>query len=199
MHTILVTGFEPFGDDHSNASQDTLACLRAPQGWQLETCVLPVVFGASFDVLERALSSSRPEIILCLGQANGRRLLSLERVAVNWIDAMIVDNAGARPRDVPISPTGPAAFLSRLPLRRLYERLNQRQIPVEISNTAGLYVCNYIFYRLMQAVAELDCCAGFIHVPATPSAVHHEDSQELTVTARALQIILDDLCYMPPV
>ncbi len=167
---ILLTGFEPFGGESTNPSW--LAARRAAyrltaEGHAAVAVEVPCVFGTSRRVLEDALERYRPEIVLCVGQAGGRERVSLERVAINVDDARIPDNAGQQPIDQAIVQGGPAAYFSTLPIKACREAVERVGVPVEVSQTAGTYVCNHLFYGLMTALATggTPCRGGFIHVP----------------------------------
>lgn len=60
--------------------------------------------------------------MICVGQAGGRMQVTPERVAVNLADARIPDNEGQRPIDEEISPEGPAAYWTGLPVKRMTEK-----------------------------------------------------------------------------
>lgn len=159
---IIVTGFEPFGGAEKNASWEAVKNLEGA-----ERVLLPVSF-AEANRIVRSLAASGPDLILCVGEAGGRDKISLERIAVNLQDARIPDNDGFQPRDLPVREGGPAAYFSALPLRPLLSALEARGIPAELSCTAGTYVCNTVFYALMDELSlrGLSCPAGFLHVPA---------------------------------
>ena len=159
---IVVTAFEPFGGSAVNASLEAVRLLE-----DVETAVLPVSFARVGEAL-RGIVASRPDAVVCTGEAGGRSAVSVERIAVNLMDAGIPDNDGARPVDREILPGGPAAYLSTLPTRPIAERIRACGIPAELSYTDGTYVCNCAFYRLMAAIrAEGSRIpGGFIHVPA---------------------------------
>ena len=113
--------------------------------------------------------------MICVGQAGGRSALSLERVAININDANIADNAGAQPLDTPIVRGGPAAYFSTLPLKAMLIALHRAGIAAEVSETAGTFVCNHVFYGLMNEMSKKSEPAakrlargGFIHVPFLP-------------------------------
>ncbi|WP_028266647.1 pyroglutamyl-peptidase I [Arthrobacter sp. MA-N2] len=169
---ILLTGFEPFGGDPSNPSWTSALLaqeiLRA-EGREVEVVELPCVFGESAVVLREALVQLRPELVICLGLAGGRDRLSLERVAINVDDARIPDNAGNRPIDEPVVPAAPAAYFSTLPVKSALRALQIAGIRAEVSQTAGTYVCNHVFYSLMHELSKEAVAArtrgGFIHVP----------------------------------
>lgn len=172
---ILLTGFEPFGDQSVNPSWT--AALRArdilrSEGYKVEAVELPCVFGESASVLLAAVESLAPDVVLCAGLAGGRERLSLERVAINCDDARIPDNKGKRPIDEEVVPGGPAAYFSTLPIKASLRNLQIAGIKGEISQSAGTYVCNHVFYALMHALATRDGVrGGFVHLPYLPEQV----------------------------
>ncbi|MBG6083749.1 pyroglutamyl-peptidase I [Zhihengliuella flava] len=166
---ILLTGFEPFGGAASNpsaeAAQRAAHELRAA-GESAVAVVLPCTFGEATRHLKAAVRAYEPEAVLAAGVAGGRQRLSLERVAINLIDARIPDNAGAQPIDESSVPGAPAAYFTRLPIKRMVAQLEAAGLPAEVSHTAGTYVCNDTFFGLMHAVADRpEMAAGFVHVP----------------------------------
>lgn len=158
---IVVTGFEPFDGREKNASWEA---VRALQG--VERTLLPVSFARAAERV-RAIAASRPDAVICVGEAGGRKAVSVERTAINLMDARIPDCDGAQPRDAAIIEGGPAAYFSTLPTRRILDAVSGAGIPAEMSYTAGTYVCNCVFYALMESArAHQVKAAGFIHVPA---------------------------------
>lgn len=167
---ILLTAFEPFGGERINAAHEAVKRLSAPEGVELCKLTVPTVFGFCTDAVVRAMRINRPDTIVCVGQAAGRTAITPERIAVNLRDARIPDNAGFQPVDEPVIPGGPAAYFSTLPLRDIVDAIQKVGIPAEISNSAGLFVCNDLFYGVRYAI-ESECPTvkgGFIHVPCTP-------------------------------
>ena len=168
MKTILVTGFEAFGGEKINPSQEIARALdgRLIAGRRVVGAVLPCVFGASIAELKRLLRAHRPELVVCLGLANGRAEITPERVAINIDDARIADNAGAQPIDRPVVRGGPAAHWSTLPVKAIVAALRKRGVPASVSQTAGTFVCNHVFYGLMHSLRRRrGVRGGFIHVP----------------------------------
>lgn len=165
---ILLTGFEPFGGAARNPSQDIVHALagRRVAGREIVGAVLPCVFGASRRQLLRLLRRHRPGLVVCLGVAAGRAAITPERVAINVDDARIPDNAGARPVDRPVVRGAPAAYWSKLPVKAIVAALRRRGIPAAVSQTAGTFVCNHVFFGLMHALRRRAARGGFIHVPA---------------------------------
>lgn len=171
MPHILLTGFEPFDRETLNPSAEVVQALagQAVAGWTVQGLVLPCVFDAVAAPLQQALDTWRPGVVICLGQAGGRAGISLERVAINFDDARIPDNAGAQPRDRPVLPGGAPAHFTRLPVKAIVQGLVEAGLPAEVSLTAGSFVCNHLFYRLMQAIRRRPSVqAGFVHLPWLP-------------------------------
>ncbi|NPC57023.1 pyroglutamyl-peptidase I [Caenimonas soli] len=173
--TVLVTGFDPFGGSSVNPSWMAVQALHGRQvgGHRIVGAQLPTVFGHSLEVLRDLLLRHRPELVICTGQAGGRAALSFERVAINVNDARIPDNAGEQPVDTPVVAGGPAAYFTNLPIKAMLATLLAEGINAEVSQTAGTFVCNHVFYGLMYELAtrkELKYTrGGLVHVPWLPA------------------------------
>ena len=165
---MLLTGFEPFGGASVNPSWLVAQALHGHSidGVQIQSLRLPCVFGGAALALQAAIRQHRPVAVLALGLAASRPVLSVERVAINVDDARIPDNAGASPLDEPVVPAGPAAYFSTLPIKAIVSRLQAAGVPAEVSQTAGTFVCNHVFYALMHMLRRRPAVrAGFMHVP----------------------------------
>jgi len=168
--SLLLTGFEPFGGETLNPSWEIARALDGEllEGVRVRAWQLPCVFGAALRSLDQALAAHSPLLVLALGQASGRCDLSLERVAINVDDARIPDNAGAQPVDEPVLATGPAAYFSTLPIKAMVAGLRAAGIPASVSQTAGTFVCNHVFYGLQHRLAGSAVRSGFMHIPLLP-------------------------------
>jgi pyroglutamyl-peptidase len=169
--SILVTGFEPFGGDSLNPSALVTQALqgRTIEGERVSGVVLPCVFGASIDAMHGALAQYRPRLVLALGQAAGRSGFSLERVAINLDDARIADNAGAQPIDRPVVAGAAAARFTTLPIKAMVAALRAAGHQAQVSNSAGTFVCNHLFYGLQHKMkARRSARSGFMHLPLLP-------------------------------
>jgi pyroglutamyl-peptidase len=192
----LVTGFEPFDNDAVNPAAEALRLLPPRVGdLAIVTRVLPTAFGRALDILADALATTEPDIVLCVGLAGGRAALSLERVAINIDDARIADNAAAQPIDRPVVAGGPAAYFTNLPIKAAVAALRAAGLPAIVSNTAGTFVCNHVFYGLMHlaATARPGLRGGFLHVPYLPSqAARHDGAPSMAAAdiARGIEIVL---------
>lgn len=166
---ILLTGFEPFGGAPANASWALVQALHGERiaGLAVQAVCLPVDFARSLPTLQAALRRHRPQLVLAVGEVGSRRKLSFERVALNWIDARIPDNAGRQPIDVPVQAGAPAARFSTLPIKAMAAAAEAVGVPAEISLSAGSYLCNQVFFGLQQRLARRPGVrSGFLHVPA---------------------------------
>jgi pyroglutamyl-peptidase len=172
--TVLLTGFDPFGGEALNPSWLAVQALQGRRivGHRVVAAQLPTVFGTAPRQLQDLLKQHRPALVICVGQAGGRAALSLERVAINLDDARIADNATAQPIDTPVVPGGPAAYFTTLPVKAMRAALQRQGIAAEVSQTAGTFVCNHVFYGLMHALATRRgfrrTRGGFVHVPWLP-------------------------------
>ncbi|MBI2380413.1 MAG: pyroglutamyl-peptidase I [Gammaproteobacteria bacterium] len=197
MHkpTVLLTGFDAFGGESLNPSWEAVARLDGESiaGHRLAAAQLPTVFGDALDCLERLLDQHKPRLVLCLGQASGRTAISLERVAINVDDARIADNAGQQPVDQPILAEGPPAYFTSLPIKAMLERLHAAGIPAQVSNSAGTFVCNHVFYGLMHLLAARPGLrGGFVHIPYSPEQVVEKKDQP----SMAMELVLKALRLM---
>ncbi|WP_233078402.1 pyroglutamyl-peptidase I [Rheinheimera soli] len=196
MQTILLTGFEPFGGEQSNPSWQAAQQL---DGYQLDDEVqivsrqLSCVFEKSQHELETAIEEFNPVLVLALGQAGGRTELCFEKVAINFIDARIADNAGQQPVDKPVVSDGPTAYFTTLPVKAMVNSLRQQGIPAAVSYTAGTYVCNTVFYALMHQLKDKPKVpAGFLHIPYAPEQAIGKAvaSMPVDMVVQALKICL---------
>lgn len=194
---VLLTGFAPFDKDPINSSWEVARSLngviikaaprtlasgrpaarksstsRGPAAAQALVMArqLPCEFDLSREVLARLIKRLEPDLVVGLGQANSRNDISVERVAININDARIADNAGAKPIDTAVIADAPVGYFSRLPIKAIVQAMRHAGIPASVSQTAGTYVCNHVFFGLMHLLATRypDKRGGFIHLPPLP-------------------------------
>ena len=202
---ILLSGFEPFGGESLNPSMAVVDALQpdAVAGVRLESMVLPVERGAADTMLLNRLNAVAPDAVLMLGEAGGRGRVTPERVAINVDDYRLPDNAGQQPREQPVVPDGPAAYFSSLPLEPMVRRLAESGIPAGISNSAGTFLCNRVFYRVMHHLHQAPegtlagVTAGFVHLPYLHAQVHDKadevPSVSLQTLLRAVLVLVETL------
>jgi len=191
----LLTGFEPFGGDALNPSWSAVRLLASRRDGPADLHVreLPVTFAGAGPALETALDEVSPDIVIAVGLAGGEERIRVERVAINLDDARIPDNAGAQPIDAPILEDGPAAYFATLPVKAAVAAIEARGIPAYVSQTAGTFVCNHVFYLLQHTLATRPGIrGGFVHVPYTPEMVEGSGRPAMPVEsiADALDAVL---------
>ena len=194
IKTVLLTAFEPFGGDRVNASEQAVRSLdgRTIGGHRVVVAILPCRFGEAGEALARAMRGTRPSLVIACGEAAGRPEITIERVAINVDDARIADNAGKRPIDRPIAARGPVGYWSSLPIKAIAVALAKKNIASAVSQSAGTFVCNHVFYELMRMLARRrGVRGGFVHVPCTPSqAKPNGPSMPTETTTAAIEIVI---------
>ncbi len=201
MIKVLITGFKPFGGETINPSYEAIKALdRRILDCELYTLELPVVFYESSRIIVEKIHEIMPDIVIMVGQAGGRKEISIERVAINLDDTIIPDQNGVVPYDDPISLFGPQAYFSTLPSKLIVEALHEKHIPSSLSYSAGTYLCNHVFYSVMHDLEHSQfkhMKAGFIHVPYETSQTlykPHKFSLDPKVIKEALEVIINVSC-----
>ena len=161
MSKVLLTGFEPFGKASSNPSGEI---VKQISGENIVTAILPVAYTQSADRLLALIAEHNPDVVICLGQAEGRKEITPERVAINLDDARLADNEGVLRNDVKILEAGPDAYFSTLPVKEMIEAAKAKGIPAAVSLSAGAFLCNHVFYVAQNKFAGTQVLSGFIHV-----------------------------------
>ena len=192
-----MTGFEPFGGSEINSS--ILACMKIDNSIILEHSIevseIPLRYNDIKPIIVRLIKKIKPSIVICTGQSP-RHGISIERVAINIADvSKSAYNCGTSPKNEILEKGAPAGYFTSLPIYQIKEDLEKNKIPVNISNSAGTYGCNQIFFHLMHFINEenLKIPAGFVHVPSLPEQVVGKNipSMSLELISEALRIIVD--------
>lgn len=159
---IVVTGFRPFLGATSNPSED-LARKLALLFPEVRSHVLPVEFGHSFELLRLYLQHDKPDFIVMLGQAAGRSRICFEKIGLNWVQSEHPDEAGRHLSAGSILDAQPLALMTEFPVDRIVDVLKKENLPVEISFSAGAFVCNDLYFRVLAEFADKNPL--FIHLP----------------------------------
>ena len=162
MTTVLLTGFEPFGTATSNPSGEI---VKQISGDNIVTAILPVAYAGSAERLLALIAEHNPDVVICLGQAEGRTHITPEKVAINLDDARLADNSGVTRSDMKILADGPDAYFSTLPLKEIVEAIKAAGVPAAVSLSAGAFLCNHVFYVAQNKFAGTKIRSGFVHVP----------------------------------
>lgn len=179
----IVFYFEPFGNDTVNSSEEA-AKLVEPciDDITIERHRLPVSFRRSVDTALETIGERNPHLIICLGQAAGRASINLERVAINAAHTVSRDADGYSPKNMPLDAEGPAACLTSLPVDDISESLRATGLPCFVSNSAGTYVCNCLYYHLLRTLSKIPVL--FVHLPLTPAQAASRTSSTPSLSSR---------------
>lgn len=194
MNRMLITGFETFNTATRNPSQEVIRRITHKSIVAKE--VLPVTFSTSVTRMIELIKVHQPNVVIALGQAEGRSHITPEQVAINLDDAKIADNVGEIAQARKIIEDGPDAYFTTLPIRSIVERLQVSAIPASISLSAGTFVCNHLFYRLQHYCKGGEILSGFIHLP-----LMHEQADEfpgkptmsIEEMVKGIGLVLDEL------
>ena len=197
---ILLTGFEPFGMYSENSSWAVAEKVAAcGVGAEVIAMRLPVSFAGVGTTLRKVVEECCPNVVIMLGQAAGIDYIKLERIAINMMDATTPDNDGYLPDEEPICATGAAALFTKSDIKDLRGAVETYGIPVKISNSAGLYVCNRTYYEALRLCNERPGMkALFVHLPlyeGQPSAAEGQPTMPLDDMARAVETIIHKINY----
>lgn len=171
---ILVTGFEGYGGRNDNPSAALVADLDKTEieGVTVHSRLLPVDLEKVRSMIPDLLDSVKPDVIISFGLWPGEPVIRLERLAVNWADFELSDNAGLLAKE-PVLEGQQAAYFSSLPIDKIERVLREEGIPARRSSSAGNYLCNALMYIILQKCEEQHPAtrAGFIHLPYLPEQV----------------------------
>jgi pyroglutamyl-peptidase len=164
---VLISGFEPFGGSHLNSSQLVVEAISKENlsGLELSAVILPVEFDKAARVLLSKVNDFNPEIIISFGQAEGRKAITPEKIAINLDSARIPDNAGELRVNKVIVEAGADGYFSTLPIEKMVAAVKECGLESEISLSAGAFLCNHIFYHLQHQLLEREVKSGFVHLP----------------------------------
>ena len=194
---LLITGFDPFNNETINPAYQAVKILPNKIGEiNITKLEIPTSFTESFKTLKMALDKQNYDFVILVGLAGGRAHISLEKVAINYMNATIPDNDGLVVAHQQIA-NNKEAYFTTLPIIKMLENLNQANIKAAISYTAGTFVCNYLMYKTLEYFENSQTKVGFIHVPfCYEQTINHEKPlpyMELETIAKALEICIKAL------
>ncbi|MEY3218620.1 MAG: hypothetical protein RLY96_1083, partial [Actinomycetota bacterium] len=123
----------------------------------------------SAERLLELIAEHNPDVVICLGQAEGRTQITPEKVAINLDDARLADNEGVLRNDMKIIDAGPDGYFSTLPVNEIVEAIKAKGVPATVSLSAGAFLCNHVFYVAQNKFAGTKVRSGFVHVPLMDS------------------------------
>ena len=171
---LLLTAFDPFGGETINPAYEAVKLLPDEiSGAKIIKKEIPTVFQKGPEAVYEEIQSSKPDYVLCIGQAGGRSQVTPEWVGINFRNARIADNEGNQPLSGPIFEDGENAYFSSLPIKAMVAEIRKADIPASVSNSAGTFVCNHLMYGVLYTIAKKypSMCGGFMHVPFITSQV----------------------------
>ncbi len=209
MKTILLTGFEAFGNTPVNPAEQVAKRLDGEilDGARIVSRIIPNTFFVCINAVTAALNETGADAVVMLGEYGGRATISVERIAQNFNDSTrygLKDNAGVELQGEPTAPDGPLAYHSTLPLRAMVKAMRDGGIPAEISDAAGTFCCNHLFYGILHhlATAGNGIPAGWIHLPHLPEVAARVEnigapSMSAETAAEGLRLALRALVNHP--
>lgn len=182
MKKILITGFQPFANLNINPSLEILKKLPDIIEDKLivkrEVCV---VFDKCFSAIENDLAKDKFDYVVALGVAQNRKILTLEKYAHNIKKCNIKDNENVSfINEEPIDVNGKYILETSFNLVKIVESLNVNKKLAEISLSAGTYVCNNLYYLLLENENKYGYKSLFIHVP-DENNLAIEEAQEIII------------------
>ena len=173
---LIVTGFNAFGGKDFNPTESIVESLPDEISIEngneiaLSRLVLPTCCTSSWDLLQNLLDKRRKDrktVLIMLGYAENARCVALERVALNLRDYRLPDNEGHIHTASPIVEGQANALFNDLDLDTISKKLNFAGHLTEVSNHAGTFVCNEVYFKSLLYKQENDHLkeAVFVHVP----------------------------------
>ena len=180
MKKLLITGFDPFGGESINPSWEAVKLLPDIVGdYEIHKMEIPTVFYKAFEMISKKAEEIKPDVIIAVGQAGGRKEITPERVGINLMDASIPDNEGNKINDKAIIENGENAYFTTLNVKKMVEAIKEAGLPASVSLSAGAFVCNNVLYLLLDKYKGTNVKAGFIHVPFIPSQLENKKNKEI--------------------
>lgn len=170
--TVLITGFGPFPGAPFNPTAPLVHRLKRLRRPALaDTRLVTHVFKTSYAAVDRDLpaliKTHRPRVILMFGLAARTPHLRIETRARNAISRLLPDAQRRLPSLGAIAAGKPAALALIAPRSRLLAAARGARVPAALSRDAGRYLCNYVFWRAIEAAGgkQGPLAVAFIHVP----------------------------------
>jgi len=203
---ILLTGFGPFPGVEDNPTSRICATL---DGQKIEGCTVhSAIFTVRFSSIEADLASAWdaccPQIVLLTGVAIRRESIGIEIRAVNRREAQRPDAEGTTPgEEEPLSKNMPldASLDSNANATAILEALRLQELPAEISDDAGRYLCNGVFFHALErsrSLSHAPICV-FLHLPQVGNLKGNSKTETWTLdlltqaTSLVLKSLLTDM------
>jgi len=187
---VLITGFKPFDVYDVNPSELVVSQMNNTiiENMTIKGYVLPVNYTTAPQRMKQLISTFHPELIISLGLAGNAKKIAVEKLAVN-----LRINPEARFPLLTlkkINRSGPWFHQATYDSEAIVNLIKTEEIPVELSYSAGLYLCNAILYETIhyQTITEQMVPTGFIHLPLLKS--QDTEGMSLDTMIQAVQIAI---------
>ena len=189
---VLVTGFGPFPTIPHNASSSlalALANSPAAPGLEIATAIIPVVWASARAAAWRAVVRFQPHAVLHFGVSKRAFGFEIETRAFN-MSGPREDRAGVVRPEQPLVQRGKPVLMSTLPPLDLLRALTADGLPAALSEDAGRYLCNALFYWSLHD-GELDGrLVSFVHMPALDAEAEVEPRLTMEEAVAGARILI---------
>ena len=175
---ILITGFEPFGARKANNSWEVVKAFKNRK--DIKVLYLPVSFSRAHKVVIELIKKQPFNLIIMLGETSATNdYIRLERVAINFKDSINTDNDNIIANEEILVEEAPKAYFTKIPVKKIMGQLKESGYPVRITNSAGTFVCNSLYYHILHYIEtnKLTTKTLFIHVPDSTQKISLEEMQ----------------------
>ncbi|KAL0447134.1 UNVERIFIED_CONTAM: Pyrrolidone-carboxylate peptidase [Sesamum latifolium] len=182
---INVTGFKKFHGVDANPTETIVKNLKnyvesrgLPPGVTLGTCAVLETAGDGavselYKVLDSGISrgtnSGNEKVVwLHLGVSKGALKFALERQAVNEATFCSPDELGWQPQQLPVILGDGGISQTRMTscsIEAILEFLKRKGYDANISNDAGRFVCNFVYYHSLTFAEQKGHKSLFVHIP----------------------------------
>ncbi|XP_059656133.1 uncharacterized protein LOC132303075 [Cornus florida] len=183
--TIHVTGFKKFQGVAENPTETIVSNLKnfvekrgLPIGLTLGSCTvletagdgaLPLLYKIMESGISKENNSSNEQIVwLHLGVNSGALKFAIERQAMNEATFRCPDELGWQPQQLPIVLADGGTSRTRetsCSTESILQFLKKKGYDVTISDDAGRFVCNYVYYHSLRFAEQKGHKSLFVHVP----------------------------------
>ncbi len=195
MKKVLLTGFGDWAGSCANPAGEVAKALDGAKlnGAIVTSVIAPSIFKEMIPCVVRAMDEHQPDIVLSMGEYNGRTMITVERIAQNIIDATrynMSDDVGDMPQDAPVVPGAPYAYPATVPLRAMVRAMRDAGVPADISDTAATFGCNLLMFGVLHhiSVNDLPVRAGWVHLPSLPETAALDKNVGLPSMALETQV-----------
>ena len=147
---VLVTAFKPFNNKINNYSQEVINFIH-----NVDKLIIDVVYNNCYEEIINQLDLDEYDLIISLGEARSRKVLTLERFAHNISDCSLKDNQGQLKKNETIINNSPYELKTLIQIDKIKDL-------IELSDDAGKFVCNNLYYHLLSKYSNKSL---FIHIP----------------------------------